>query len=242
MKRLISITGLLILSVFTIASDARAQGPRGRLAVFGATAETVLQAPALSGSPRFTNNGSYWGMTGEINAGKLSVYANYQTGRSKVVPRGTEFPPSPYFQPLTGERSDVLDVAIGYKVFEHAYVGDVDVFAGYYRLWAEPMISPANWYEGPEIGVKGRKEFSRGMALIYKVGYVPTYTVNGYVHKSLAQDDIWLFRVAGEVPVYKSYFVTGGYSKMRLEALATANNTRAVVNFGGFFLGGGYRF
>lgn len=242
MKRHLLLIGLLLPCVFTITAEVKAQEPHGRLTIYGTTSETVLKAPALSGQPRFVNDGSYMGLTGELNTGKLSVYAMYQTGRAKLIPGGELFPPATTFQPLTGERSDVIEVAFGYKVFEHPYVGSVDLFAGYYRLWAEPMISPANWYQGPEFGFKGRREAANGMAVTYKVGYVPTYTVNGYVHKSLAEDDIWLFRFAGEVPVHKKLFVTGGWQFMRLEAVATANKTPAVVTFGGFFLGGGYRF
>lgn len=244
MRRNIAITGLLLLGTlaWSVAALAQAPEPRGRLVLYGSTSTTVLRAPALSGQPEFTNNGSYWGITGEIYAGKLSAWAAYQGGKARTVPGGTLMPPAPTFQPLTGERSDVIDVAFGYTVADGATIGKVDVFAGYYRLWAEPMISPANWYEGPEFGVKGRKDWRNGLAFAYKLGYVPTYTVNGYVHKSLAQDDIWLIRVSGEAPVYQRVFVTGGYQMMRLEAVATANDTPAIVTFGGFFLGGGYRF
>ncbi len=224
------------------AATLSADGPSGRLIVYGTTADTELKAPALSGSPSFQNNGSYWGIAGEINAGKLSVWALYQTGQAETIPGGELFPPAPTFNPLTAERSDVIDVAIGYQVLEHQYLGKVDLFAGYYRLWAEPKISPANWYEGPQVGFKGRKEWNNGVAMTYKVGYVPTYTVNGYVQNSLRHDDIWVLRIGAEIPVRKSFFVTGGYQDMRLDATATADNSRAVVTFGGFYLGGGYRF
>lgn len=238
----LALIGAMVFSIDATAQQQQPQPPRVQLVLYGTTAETVLRAPALSGSPEFTNNGSYWGVVGELATGKLSIYAAYQGGKAKVIPGGTMMPPAPTFQPLTGERSDVIDVVVGYTVLDSATIGKVDLFGGYYRLWAEPMISPANWYEGPEVGVKGRREWTNGMAVEWKVGYVPTYTVNGYVHKSLAQDDIWLLRAAGEIPVYRKIFVTGGYQHMRLEAAATADNSVAVVTFGGFFLGGGYRF
>ena len=58
--------------------------PHGRLVLYGSTAKTILRAPALSGSPEFTNNGSYWGISGEIEAGKLNIYALYQGGKAYV--------------------------------------------------------------------------------------------------------------------------------------------------------------
>ncbi|MFZ2491164.1 MAG: hypothetical protein WA208_06750 [Thermoanaerobaculia bacterium] len=233
---------VLALAITTAAWAQMPPAPKGRIVVFGATSETVLQAPALAGSPEFSNSGRYWGLSGEVVAGKFSVAGRYQTGQAKTIPGGELFPPAPTFQPLTAEKGDVVDVVFGYRVASNRMIGDVDVTAGYFRLWASPKISPANWYEGPQFGLKGRRDFSNGMAVAYKVGYVPTYTVNGYVHKTLEQDDIWLFRLDGEVPVYRNFYVNGGWTHMRLEATATADNSPAIVTFGGFFVGGGYRF
>ena len=242
MRHQLAIPGLFTLSLLTVATPALGQEPAIRLVAFGTHCETDLDAPALSGQPSFVNHGNYAGIEGELRVGNLDLIGRYQTGQAHVIPGGNEFPPAPTFQPTSGERTDVLDVLLGYTVIHSRAVGTIELGAGFYRLWALPLISPANWYQGYQVAVSGRKEWDNHTAIAYKVGYVPAYTVNGYVSTELWHKDIWLYKVEVDVPVYGPFFLNAGYQTMNLHATAIKDGSTATVKFGGLFLGGGFRF
>jgi len=242
LRHRIAIPGLFTLALLTAATPAHGDEPAIRLVGFGSICETQLKAPALSGKPAFVNHGAYAGIEGEISVGNLDLIGRYQTGQGHVIPGGNLMPPAPTFQPLTGERTDVLDVLLGYTVLKGPALGSLAVGVGFYRLWAVPMISPANWYQGYQVGVAGRKEWRNHAAIACKIGYVPAYTVNGYVSTELRHNDIWLGKLEGDLPVCGPFFLNVGYQAMSLHATAIKDGSTATVNFGGFFLGGGFRF
>lgn len=218
---------------------ARAEGPNVRLTLFYTPSTTELRAVALAGKPLFENDGTYYGLMGEARYGRFSLNAFYQGGASKEIEGGANFT-APTFNPLTNEKSNQIDVSLGYALLDNRFAGKVDLTLGYYRLWAGPQISPANWYNGPEIGLKGRRELESKLAIVYKVGFVPDYSVHGYVKGALrAGDDgnIMIYRLGAEYPIDQNILVTAGFQKVRLEGEIARDGSPAIVTLSGFYYG-----
>jgi hypothetical protein len=249
------VTALLTSSGVVMAEDAH-----GQIAVIYSPHKTKLHAPGyLEGAGQLPkdhqNEGdNYWGLMGEVTYGKVSLSMDYLKGTSNRIEGGADFSNQYSFNPLTYENSDTLDLALGYNALDNAIIGKMDITFGYFRLWASPTISPPNWYDGPEFGIKGRRSLGGGNALIYKVGYVPTVSVHGYMKDAnlMKGRDIWNVKVGGEFPIFESISVVGGYLWTRAENVVISNATNAqalsehgsaaIVTFSGFYFGAMYTF
>ncbi|MDD2853101.1 MAG: hypothetical protein PHY09_14545 [Desulfuromonadaceae bacterium] len=237
-----------------------AEDVNGQIAVIYSPHKTELSAPGyLAGAGELPkdheNDGSnYWGLMGEVNYGKVSLSVDYLRGKSKKVSGGANFADPYTFNPLTYENSDTFDLTLGYNVIDNAIMGKTDITLGYFRMWASPTISPPNWYDGPEIGIKGRRTWDGGNALIYKVGYVPAVEVHGYMKDDnlMKGKNIINVKVGGEFPIFESISAVGGYMWTRAENVVVANEQNggalyqygdsAVVKFSGFYFGAMYHF
>jgi hypothetical protein len=187
----------------------------------------------------------YYGFLGEVNFGKVSIGVNYLNGTSDTVAGGLDFSPrSQTFNPLTHEQSETLTVLAGYNIVDSSVIGKVDATLGYFRLWAQPSISPANWYDGPELGIKGRMPLGGDAALTYKLGYVPTVAVHGYMKDDNLMEgrNIWNIRLGAEIPLNKSISGIVGYERTRAENRVVVDGSTAIVTFSGFYIGGMYSF
>lgn len=243
---------LACAGVLLISSAAGAADIKYRLAAVYSPHTTRIHAPGYlswaSQLPKDHRNGGqdYWGFLGEANLGKGSLNIDYLTGTSRSVKGGLdEAANSPTFNPLTAEQSETMTLYAGYTVLDNPLIGKVDVTLGYFRMWAQPSISPANWYDGIEYGVKGRREWKGGYALTYRLGYLPVVAAHGYVSDAglMSGDNIWNFRAGGEAPVYKALSVIGGYESTRAEnKVLVGGGSRAVVGFSGFYFGALYAF
>lgn len=244
-KLLCSLLGLVAVLVMatstTVGAEAPAAAtePRSRVVIFYSSSTTVLQAKTLAGgTPEFENDGKYFGVSGEMYYGKFSLNGFYQDGTTERISGGADFT-APTFNAITHEHSTQVDVSVGYTVLSNIYMGDVDLTAGYYRLWAKPEISPANWYDGPEIGVKGRRVFENKLTIVYKLGYLPVYSVHGWMEGKMHDDNgnIMIYKVGLEYPIDRSVAVTVGYQRIKLKAEVIEDKSSAIVTLSGFYGG-----
>jgi len=238
-------------AAFLTSSAVMAEEVQGRLSIIYSPHTTGISAPGYLASAGqlpidHSNKGSdYFGFLGEINFGQASIALDYLTGTSNTVAGGLDFTPnSPTFNPLSHEQSETLTLLAGYNVLDNPVVGKMDATLGYFRLWAQPSISPANWYDGPEIGVKGRRSWEGGYALTYKLGYVPSVSVHGYMKddNKMTGRNIWNCRVGAEIPVYKNISAIAGYERTRAENGVVVDGSTAIVTFSGFYIGGSLSF
>jgi len=228
-----------------------AQEAQGRIAIIFSPHTTDISAPGYLASvgqlPKdHSNSGTgYRGFLGEISYGKVSMGVDYLTGTSDTVAGGLDFSPmSPTFNPLTHEQSETLTVLAGYNILDNPVIGKLDATLGYFRLWAQPSISPANWYDGAEIGIKGRRTWDGNFALTYKLGYVPSVSVHGYMKDDnlMTGKNIWNMRIGAEIPVFKNFSGVFGYQKTRAENKVVVDGSSAIVTFSGFYIGAMYSF
>jgi hypothetical protein len=232
---------LVIGSPAGVRAEAPKEGdsPPIRVTLYYSPETTVLKAPALAGGvPTFENDGNYFGLTAEACYGKLSLYGFFQDGTSDTIKGGADFT-APTFNAITHEHSTQTELNVGYTVLQNPYVGTVDLTAGYYRLWAKPEISPANWYDGPEVGFKGRRSFDNKLVLVYKLGYLPVFRVHGWMDGKMRDDhgNIMVYKVGLEYPIDKRISITAGYQKARLLAEVVKDESTAVVTLEGFYYG-----
>ncbi|MBK9443580.1 MAG: hypothetical protein IPN53_20745 [Comamonadaceae bacterium] len=233
------------------ASSALAEETQGRIAIIVSPHTTDISAPGylLSAGqlPKdHSNSGNgYVGFLGEINYGQVSLAIDYLTGTSDTVAGGLDFSPmSPTFNPLTYEQSETLTVYAGYNILDNSAIGKLDATLGYFKLWAQPSISPANWYDGVEIGIKGRRTWDGNFAVTYKLGYVPSVSVHGYMkdYNLMTGKNIWNMRFGAEIPVFKNFSGVLGYQKTRAENKVVVDGSAAIVTFSGFYVGAMYSF
>lgn len=208
--------------------------PTYRLAVIASPHKTDLKTYDNAMVAREYSNGSnrFYGFLGEADFGKASLGVDYLTGTSDRV--GGD-------NPLSHVNTDVISMFAGYNVLNHPMIGKLDVTLGYFRLWEQFTISPANWFDGLEIGIKGRRSWDDKFALTYRLGYVPNLAVHGYVKDAnlLTGNYAWNLRLGAEVPVYKKFSVVGGYERTSAEDKFVFDSSKKVsVTFSGFYLGG----
>lgn len=242
---------LMAVAGGSASTGAMAEDIQGRLSVIYSPHKTNIHAPgyliSVGQLPRDSSNkgSDYWGILGEVNYGKVSLGVDYLTGTSDTISGALDFTPnSPTFNPLTHEQSETLALHAGYNVLDNPVIGKMDATLGYFRMWAQPSISPANWYDGLEIGVKGRRSWDGGFALTYRFGYLPSVTAHGYVADDNLMEGkyMWNFRIGAEVPVFKNISAIGGYQRTRAVNKVVVDGSDAVVLFSGFYLGGMYSF
>ena len=247
-NKLKSIAALIILA----SSTAMAGDIQYRLAAIYSPHATKIHAPGyLKASDQLPkdhkNSGQdYWGFLGEASLGKASLNIDYLTGTSKKVKGGLDTTTnSATFNPLTYEQSETMTLYAGYNVIDSPLIGKLDATLGYFRMWAQPSISPANWYDGIEYGVKVRREWKGGCALTARLGYLPQVEAHGYVSDDgkMSGNNIWNFRAGAEVPVFKALSVIGGYESTRAENKVLVGDwSTAVVKFAGYYFGALYAF
>ena len=115
---------------------------------------------------------------------------------------------------------------------------------GYFRMWASPAISPPNWYDGVEIGLKGKYSLYKSLALTGRLGYVPDVSVHGYMKDDNRMTGRYLvnYTIGAEVPVGADISIIGGYKNLRAVNKVVVDGSKAVVKFTGFYVGGSYNF
>lgn len=229
------------MAAMLMAGAAAAQELDGRVSVTWNPTETSLQVASLTGRPEFTHEGDYYQLIGEVRKGKFVAYLAYQFGESDHVEGGDD-PTSPTFNPMTDEELEMFDLTVGYQLLDTPYTGRMDLAVGYYRLWADPAISPSNWYAGPEVTLKGNKRWENGFGVDYRVAYVPSFSVNGYIAVALEDRYIFHYRVAAEYFLGKSFGFQAGYQEYKIKAKVKFDGTDALVNPAGFFAGVVYNF
>lgn len=253
------------LSTSLMASSVvRAEDVKGSLSILYSQQKTVLSAGQYLANPLpgyarqlpidHENTGKgYYGFMGEVNYGKYLLSVDYLTGTSKTIvgalddmEHGVE--DSRSFNPLTHETSESLDLSAGYTVVDSGANDKLAATLGYFRMWASPTISPANWYDGLEIGVKGRYQLHQRLILTGKLGYVPNVSVHGYMKAEhvMVGDYLVNYTVGAEVPLADGMSIIGGYKNLRAENTVILKNpaagSKATVKFRGLYVGAQYNF
>ena len=244
---LAGMVGLAASSCAMAGDLPAATEPTFRLAVIVSPHKTELSAPSFMASvgqlPKdHSNEGAgYYGFLGEANFGKVSLGVDYLTGTSNTVAGGLDYTPnSPTFNPLTHVNTELISLLAGYNVVDHPAIGKLDVTLGYFRQWDQPSISPANWFDGLEIGIKGRRAWDDKFALTYRIGYVPNLAAHGNAKDAnvMTGKNAWNFRLGAEVPVHKSFSVVAGYEKIVAKYKFVVDDSNISATSAGFYLGG----
>jgi len=262
-KTCIVLAGTLFPSLVT-TSMLQAEDVKGSLSILYSQQKTVLSAAEylanpLPGYPRqlpidHENTGNcYYGFQGEVNYGRYLLSADYLTGTSKTIvgalddmDKRIEYSDS--FNPLTHETSEVLNLAAGYNVIENGANDKLAATLGYCRMWASPTISSANWYDGLEIGLKGKYSVHKFLVLTGKLGYVPNVSVHGYMKAEhvMVGDYLINYTVGAEVPLSADMSIIGGYKNLRAKNTIILKNdavgSRATIKVDGFYVGAQYNF
>jgi len=253
-KTCIVLAGTLFPSLVT-TSMVQAEDVKGSLSILYSPHTTYLSAPGylqnLGQLPiDHENKGKeYYGFQGEVNYGKYLLSIDYLSGTSDTIAgaldtdvHGAFIPGS--FNPLSYESSETLDISAGYSILGGGSADKLAATVGYFRLWASPAISPPNWYDGVEIGLKGKYSVHKSLALTGKLGYVPDVSVHGYMKDDNRMTGRYLvnYTIGAEVPVGADISIIGGYKSLRAVNKVVVDGSKAVVKFTGFYVGGSYNF
>lgn len=238
-----ALVALLLAPPLVIAEEAQ-----GRLAIIYSSAESILKAKGFMESEGFApkdheNSGPFYGFMGELDFGKVTISADYLTGKNDAI-KGGSATDAPTFNPLSESTVEVVDIALGYNVLDHSVIGGIDVTLGYYRLWESKIVTPANWFDGVEIGIKGRRTWDNGFAFIYKLGYVPDSSIHGFLedYNKMTGEDILNYRLGIEAPIYEDFYIVAGYSSSKLKSHVVEGGSTSIVTFGGGYIGAMYSF
>jgi len=257
-KTCIVLAGTLIPSLVT-TSLVQAEDVKGSLSILYSPHTTHISAPGYLSSlgqlgiDHENKGNGYYGFQGEVNYGKYLISVDYLSGTSNDIPGASDYsqPRSTTFNPLTHETSESLDLCVGYTVLEGGTVGKVTPTLGYFRMWANPTTSAPNWYDGLEVGVKGRYKAYDRLTLTYKFGYVPHTTVHGYMIDGLPgyvqgplMEGKYLrnYMIGAEVLLSKDISVIGGYQGIRAVNKVVFDGSQAIIKFSGYYVGGSYNF
>jgi len=254
-KTCIVLAGTLIPSLVT-TSLVQAEDVKGSFSILYSPHTTHLSAPGYlsKSNPQqlaidHENKGNeYYGFQGEVNYGRYLISVDYLSGTSNKIdlPGAGDYtvPLSTTFNPLTYETSETLDLCAGYRIFSGGSVNNLAGTVGYFRMWASPAISPPNWYDGLEIGLKGKYSVHKSLALTGRIGYVPDVSVHGYMKDRNLMTGKYLvnYAVGAEVPVGSDISIIGGYKNLRAVNRVVIDGSKAVVKFTGFYVGGSYNF
>ena len=236
-----------------VVPDVQAE-PQYRLAVIYSPHKTELHAPNYLQSQGFlpkdhsSSGANYYGFMGEVNFGDINLSLDYLAGTADSYPGATDTTNNNSFNPLSDQQTETLTHLIGYNVLNSPIFGRWDATVGYCRIWEQKAVTPANWYDGLEFGVKGRRTWKGGFALVYKLGYVPFASLHGFMkdYNHMSGDNILNAKFGVEIPVvngaYGSLSAIGGYLWSRTENRALFDGSGAIATFSGFYLGGMYSF
>jgi len=260
-KTCIVLAGTLFPSLVT-TSMLQAEDVKGSLAILYSPHKTLLSAPGYlshSNPPQLPidheNKGSdYYGFQGEVNYGKYLLAIDYLSGTSNTIAGALDrdaagFIPAT-FNPLSYESSETLDISAGYSILGGGSGDKLAATVGYFRLWASPAISPPNWYDGVEIGLKGKYSVHKSLALTGKIGYLPDVSVHGYMKNPDTHPDLpymtgksmLIYTIGAEVPLGADISIIGGYKSVRAVNKVVEDGSDAVVKFTGYYVGGSYNF
>jgi hypothetical protein len=255
-KTCIVLAGTLFTSLVT-TSMVQAEDVKGSLSILYSPHKTDLSAPGYLSSLAqlpidHENKGDdYYGFQGEVNYGKYLLSIDYLSGTSNriagALDQDTAIPPNfipESFNPLSYESSETLAISAGYSIFGSGSGDKLAATVGYFRMWASPAISPPNWYDGVEIGLKGKYSVHKSLALTGKLGYVPDVSVHGYMKDGnlMTGKNLVNYSIGAEVPLGADISIVGGYKSLRAVNRVVVDGSDAVVKFSGFYVGGSYNF
>jgi len=248
-KTCIVLAGTLFTSLVT-TSMVQAEDVKGSLSILYSPHTTHLSAPGylqnLGQLPiDHENKGKeYYGFQGEVNYGKYLLSIDYLSGTSDTIAGALNQGDPQNFNPLSYESSETLDISAGYSIVGAGSADKLAATVGYFRMWASPAISPPNWYDGVEIGLKGKYNVYKSLALTGRLGYVPDVSVHGYMKDDNRMTGRYLvnYTIGAEVPVGADISLIGGYKNLRAVNKVVVDGSKAVVKFTGFYVGGSYNF
>ncbi|MFZ4524596.1 MAG: hypothetical protein ACOYOE_03370 [Chlorobium sp.] len=257
-KTCIVLAGTLIPSLVT-TSLVQAEDVKGSLSVLYSPHKTDLSAPGYLvhlgqlGKDHENKGDEYYGFQGEVNYGKYLLSIDYLSGTSNTIEGALDVytpnlsPPDfkpDSFNPLSYESSETLDISAGYSIVGSGSGDKLAATVGYFRMWASPAISPPNWYDGLEFGLKGKYSLHKSLVLTGRFGYVPDVSVHGYMEDSNLMTGKYLvnYAVGAEVPLGADMSIVGGYKSLRAVNRVVYDGSDAVVKFTGFYVGGSYNF
>ncbi len=245
------LAGTLLTSLVT-TSLVQAEDVKGSLSILYSPHKTDLSAPGYlskSNPPQLPidheNTGrEYYGFQGEVNYGKYLLSIDYLSGTSDTIAGALDTSTPTVFNPLSYESSEVLDISAGYSILGGGSADKLACTVGYFRMWASPAISPPNWYDGIEIGLKGKYSVHKSLALTGAIGYVPDVSVHGYMKDYDLMTGKYLvnYTIGAEVPLGADINVVGGYKSLRAVNRVVLDGSDAVVKFSGYYIGGSYNF
>ena len=255
MKRLVFSLALALAA--TLASAPAFAQQNGSLTVYYSPARSTLEVPALTGpvpgtNPpefEFENDAQYGGFFGDALVFKrVGVAGYYKWGKANDIPGGAVFLPNgmpgPDFNPTTGEKARLMDVS-GTFALVNTGKARLDATAGWFYLWAKPVISDANSYGGPSLGFRTKYVFDNGFDLHGSLSIVPTFFVHGNVEDSLDDDSVVQYRIGADYSIVRHFGVSAGFDGFKLTGKAKPGNPliqffgdSAVVTLSGFYFGG----
>jgi len=259
-KTCIVLAGTLLPSL-VITSLVQAEDVKGSLSILYSPHTTDLSAPGYLQSlgqlaiDHQNKGNEYYGFQGEVNYGKYLLSIDYLSGTSDRIPgalntdAGGSFIKDS-FNPLSYESSETLEISSGYSILGGGSDDKLAATVGYFRMWASPAISPPNWYDGLEIGLKGKYSVYKSLILTGKLGYLPDVSVHGYMTNPPAHPDrpymtgksMMIYTIGAEVPIGADISVIGGYKSVRAVNKVVEDGSEAVVKFTGYYVGGSYNF
>ncbi len=254
-KTCIVLAGTLFTS-FVTTSMVQAEDVKGSLSILYSPHRIHLSAPEylqnLGQLPvDHKNKGDeYYGFQGEVNYGKYLISIDYLTGTTNNIPGAADTSQPATFNPMTYQSSETLDISAGYTVLGDGAAGNLACTVGYFRLWARQASSPPDWYDGLEIGLKGKYRLHKSLTLTGKLGYVPDNSAHGFIKddRSLTGDQLMRgksllnYTIGAEVPVGADISIVGGYKSVRVVNEVVKGGSEAVVKFTGYYIGGSYNF
>jgi len=256
-KTCIVLAGTLFPSLVT-TSMVQAEDVKGSLSILYSPHTTHLSAPGYLGNlgqlpiDHENTGNEYYGFQGEVNYGRYLLSIDYLSGTSDKIAGAADYsvPKSTTFNPLTYESSETLDISAGYSILGAGSGDKLAGTVGYFRMWAFPAISPPNWYDGVEIGLKGKYSVHKSLALTGRFGYVPDVSVHGFMKddRSMTGGQLMTGRylvnytIGAEVPLGADISIIGGYKSIRAVNKVVLGGSTAVVKFTGLYIGGTYNF
>lgn len=251
-----------VLSVALVLAFAAASAPAfaqqaGSLTVFYSPARSTLDVPALTGpvpgtnppETEFENDAQYGGFFGDTLVFKrVGVAGYYKWGTANDIPGGATFLPSgapgPNFNPTTGEKARIMDLSGTFALINTGRAR-LDATAGWFYLWAKPVISDANSYGGPSLGFRTKYVFDNGLDLHGNLSIVPSFFVRGNVADALDDDSVVQYRIGADYSIVRHFGVSAGFDGFKLTGRAKPGNPliqffgdSAVVTLSGFYFGG----